>query len=78
MELCLIGSGVEFGGVKRDGPVCFLIEGQGVEWMWNRCMWELGLLMWRFFNRCGPMMLDVLLKVKDEMDPTLVLRRSCR
>uniref|UniRef100_A0A7S0QTP2 Succinate dehydrogenase [ubiquinone] iron-sulfur subunit, mitochondrial n=1 Tax=Pyramimonas obovata TaxID=1411642 RepID=A0A7S0QTP2_9CHLO len=29
-------------------------------------------------NNCGPMMLDVLLKVKDEMDSTLSLRRSCR
>lgn len=29
-------------------------------------------------NNCGPMMLDVLLKVKDEMDSTLTLRRSCR
>lgn len=28
--------------------------------------------------RCGPMMLDVLLKVKDEQDSTLALRRSCR
>lgn len=29
-------------------------------------------------NSCGPMMLDVLLKIKDEQDPSLVLRRSCR
>jgi len=29
-------------------------------------------------NKCGPMMLDVLLKVKDEQDSTLSLRRSCR
>jgi len=29
-------------------------------------------------NNCGPMMLDVLLKIKDEQDPTLSLRRSCR
>jgi len=28
--------------------------------------------------RCGPMMLDVLLKIKDEQDHTLTLRRSCR
>ena len=27
---------------------------------------------------CGPMMLDVLFKIKDEMDPTLAFRRSCR
>jgi len=27
---------------------------------------------------CGPMMLDVLFKVKDEVDPTLSFRRSCR
>lgn len=29
-------------------------------------------------NNCGPMMLDVLLKVKDEQDQGLSLRRSCR
>jgi succinate dehydrogenase (ubiquinone) iron-sulfur subunit len=29
-------------------------------------------------NACGPMMLDVLLKIKDEQDSTLSLRRSCR
>jgi len=29
-------------------------------------------------NQCGPMMLDVLLKIKDEQDQTLALRRSCR
>jgi len=29
-------------------------------------------------NNCGPMMLDVLLKIKDEQDSTLTLRRSCR
>ncbi len=29
-------------------------------------------------NNCGPMMLDVLLKIKDEQDQTLSLRRSCR
>ncbi len=29
-------------------------------------------------NNCGPMMLDVLLKVKDEQDQTLSFRRSCR
>jgi succinate dehydrogenase / fumarate reductase iron-sulfur subunit len=27
---------------------------------------------------CGPMMLDALLKIKNEIDPTLTLRRSCR
>jgi succinate dehydrogenase / fumarate reductase, iron-sulfur subunit len=27
---------------------------------------------------CGPMVLDVLLKIKDEIDATLSLRRSCR
>ncbi|KAJ1984717.1 succinate dehydrogenase complex, subunit B [Dimargaris verticillata] len=29
-------------------------------------------------NSCGPMMLDALLKIKNEIDPTLTLRRSCR
>lgn len=29
-------------------------------------------------NNCGPMMLDVLLKIKDEQDQTLSIRRSCR
>ena len=28
--------------------------------------------------RCGPMMLDVLMKIKNEQDPTLTFRRSCR
>ncbi|KAL6762578.1 iron-sulfur subunit of mitochondrial succinate dehydrogenase [Haematococcus lacustris] len=29
-------------------------------------------------NQCGPMMLDVLFKIKDEQDQTLSFRRSCR
>lgn len=29
-------------------------------------------------NDCGPMVLDALLKIKNEIDPTLSLRRSCR
>src|SRR5258708_3965927 len=29
-------------------------------------------------DSCGPMVLDGLLKIKDEMDQTLTLRRSCR
>lgn len=29
-------------------------------------------------DSCGPMVLDALLKIKDEMDATLTLRRSCR
>ncbi|MEM8982207.1 MAG: succinate dehydrogenase iron-sulfur subunit [Pseudomonadota bacterium] len=29
-------------------------------------------------DRCGPMVLDVLLKIKNEIDPTLTFRRSCR
>jgi succinate dehydrogenase / fumarate reductase iron-sulfur subunit len=29
-------------------------------------------------DNCGPMVLDALLKIKDEMDATLSLRRSCR
>jgi len=29
-------------------------------------------------NACGPMILDALLKIKNEMDPTLTFRRSCR
>lgn len=29
-------------------------------------------------NECGPMVLDALLKIKNEIDPTLTLRRSCR
>jgi len=27
---------------------------------------------------CGPMFLDALIKIKDEIDPTLSFRRSCR
>src|SRR5580698_6711375 len=29
-------------------------------------------------DSCGPMVLDALLKIKNEIDPTLSLRRSCR
>lgn len=29
-------------------------------------------------NECAPMVLDALLKIKNEMDPTLTFRRSCR
>ena len=29
-------------------------------------------------EQCGPMVLDALLKIKNEMDPSLTLRRSCR
>ncbi|CAF1502110.1 unnamed protein product [Rotaria sordida] len=29
-------------------------------------------------NDCGPMVLDVLIKIKNELDPTLAFRRSCR
>jgi len=27
---------------------------------------------------CGPMVLDALIKIKNEIDPTLAFRRSCR
>ena len=29
-------------------------------------------------SKCGPMVLDVLIKIKTEIDPTLTFRRSCR
>lgn len=29
-------------------------------------------------NACGPMILDAILKIKNEQDPTLTFRRSCR
>src|SRR6266702_1356206 len=29
-------------------------------------------------SECGPMVLDVLIKIKNEIDPTLTFRRSCR
>jgi len=29
-------------------------------------------------QRCGPMVLDALIKIKNEIDPTLTFRRSCR
>ena len=29
-------------------------------------------------DKCGPMMLDALIKIKNEIDPTLSFRRSCR
>lgn len=28
--------------------------------------------------KCGPMVLDALIKIKNEIDPTLAFRRSCR
>ena len=29
-------------------------------------------------DECGPMVLDALIKIKNEIDPTLTFRRSCR
>ncbi|KAJ3015586.1 succinate dehydrogenase complex, subunit B, partial [Thoreauomyces humboldtii] len=29
-------------------------------------------------NQCGPMVLDAIIKIKNEIDPTLTFRRSCR
>ena len=29
-------------------------------------------------DTCGPMVLDAIIKIKDEIDPTLTFRRSCR
>lgn len=29
-------------------------------------------------NQCGPMVLDALIKIKNEQDPSLTFRRSCR
>jgi len=29
-------------------------------------------------NACGPMVLDALIKIKNELDATLTFRRSCR
>jgi succinate dehydrogenase / fumarate reductase iron-sulfur subunit len=29
-------------------------------------------------DHCGPMVLDALVKINDEIDPTLAFRRSCR
>jgi len=29
-------------------------------------------------NNCGPMVLDALIKIKQDIDPTLTFRRSCR
>src|SRR5687768_14447799 len=29
-------------------------------------------------DKCGPMVLDALIKIKSEIDPTLTFRRSCR
>ena len=33
---------------------------------------------WIDLDRCGPMVLDALNKIKNEIDPTLAFRRSCR
>ena len=32
----------------------------------------------RFTSSCGPMVLDALIKIKNELDPSLAFRRSCR
>ena len=29
-------------------------------------------------DKCGPMILDALIHIKDDIDPTLTFRRSCR
>ncbi|MCH8478488.1 MAG: succinate dehydrogenase iron-sulfur subunit, partial [Wenzhouxiangella sp.] len=29
-------------------------------------------------DQCGPMVLDAVVKIKNELDPTLTFRRSCR
>ena len=29
-------------------------------------------------DHCGPMVLDALVKINDQIDPTLAFRRSCR
>ena len=29
-------------------------------------------------HSCGPMVLDALIKIKNELDPSLAFRRSCR
>ena len=29
-------------------------------------------------DNCGPMVLDAIMKIKNEIDPTLTFRRSCR
>ncbi|MFT4078618.1 succinate dehydrogenase iron-sulfur subunit [Rhodomicrobium lacus] len=33
---------------------------------------------WVNLKECGPMVLDAILKIKNEIDPTLAFRRSCR
>src|SRR5262245_16475800 len=33
---------------------------------------------WLELKSCGPMVLDALIKIKNEIDPTLTFRRSCR
>lgn len=33
---------------------------------------------WLNLDQCGPMVLDALIKIKTEIDPTLTFRRSCR
>ncbi|MEO8421725.1 MAG: 2Fe-2S iron-sulfur cluster-binding protein, partial [Hyphomicrobium sp.] len=33
---------------------------------------------WVDTERCGPMVLDALIKIKNEIDATLTFRRSCR
>lgn len=67
------------------GGVCGLdmwVYGCGRGWeMWDEVVRNCVVFVgwkWSWSCRCGPMMLDVLLNIKDEQDPTLVLRRSCR
>ncbi|MFV0369933.1 MAG: 2Fe-2S iron-sulfur cluster-binding protein, partial [Hyphomicrobiaceae bacterium] len=33
---------------------------------------------WLDLGACGPMVLDAIIKIKNEIDPTLTFRRSCR
>lgn len=38
----------------------------------------MNVMFFFFLSSCGPMVLDALIKIKNEMDPTLTFRRSCR
>lgn len=40
------------------------------------CEWKNKTIIFLF--SCGPMVLDALIKIKNEMDATLTFRRSCR
>ena len=48
-----------------------------MEGVWRICSLTMPFAL-ASLSSCGPMVLDALIKIKNEMDPTLTFRRSCR